>query len=333
MPAEWESHRRCWMAWPCNPKIWGDGLADAREAYVNVAWAIAEHEPVTMVTREDSVAEASLALGQGSGVAVLPMSHDDAWMRDIGPTFVVDDEGEVAGVDWRFNGWGEVQPTHDADATVAARILDHLSRQRIESDLTTEGGAIHTDGAGTLLLCETSVLDPQRNPDWDRARVEAELARTLGARKVIWLPVGLTDDETRGHIDNLACFTAKGKVLALDPDTASGLDRQALEANLECLRDARDANNEPLEVTLLPVPKSGRRHNGSLLTKSYVNFYLANGTVVVPQFDDPADQGAARTIAAAFPDRTLVTVDALAILEGGGGIHCITQQQPGKPPG
>ncbi|MCB2012611.1 MAG: agmatine deiminase family protein [Geminicoccaceae bacterium] len=327
MPAEWEPHSRCWMAWPCRKALWGDCLEEARLAYAEVARTIAAFEPVTMIVSPGLTADASLTLG--SGIRILPLEHDDSWTRDTAPTFVHDLEtGGLAGVDWRFNGWGEIATGIAEDKAMAGRILDHLQFDRIASDLTTEGGAIHVDGEGTAILCAASLLDPNRNPGRERGEVEAELGRTLGIRRTIWLEHGLTDDETAGHVDNIACFAGPAKVVTLDPETAIDEDKAGLEANLETLREATDAAGRPLEITTLPLPARKTRASGGLLTRSYINFYVANGAIIMPSFDDSADKTARRRLQALFPDREILQVEANAILEGGGGIHCITQQQP-----
>lgn len=326
MPPEWAPHTRCWMAWPCRAEVWGERIEEARRAYAEVAQAIARFEPVTMAARPELVAMVSLYCGPG--ISVLPMSHDDSWTRDTGPTFLIDGRGNLAGVDWTFNGWGELYPDHGQDAQMARRILEHVGARRYATSLVLEGGAVHVDGEGTCLACIPSVLDPKRNPGMDRAEVEAKLMRFLGVEQVIWLPAGLVDDETGGHIDNVACFARPGVVLALISDDKADPDYTGLAENLDVLRAATDARGRRLEVLTMPQPKPRRRRDGRRLSLSPVNFYLANGAVIVPRFGDAADNAACRVLAAAFPDRELVPVDALDIVEGGGGIHCITQQQP-----
>lgn len=329
MPAEWAPHRRTWLAWPCRTTLWGEHLDEAKRTYAAIAQAIAGFEPVTVLARPDLTADASLHCGKG--ISVLPMQQDDSWVRDTGPAFLVSNDGRLGGVAWTFNGWGETYPDHVEDARMARRMLEHAGAETFTSKLVLEGGGVHVDGEGTALLCEDSVLDAGRNPDRDRADVECELDGLLGVDKVIWLDGSLTDDETGGHVDNLACFTAPGKVLALDPATASEADRPGLERNLETLRAATDAAGRSLEVTLLPLPKPKKRADGRLLTLTYVNFYLCNGAVIVPVFEDSADDAAKKVIGQAFPDRTLVPIDASVLLQGGGGIHCVTQQQPLPP--
>jgi agmatine deiminase len=326
MPAEWAPHRRCWMAWPCREALWGERMEQARQAYAEVAQAIARFEPVTMIARPDLTASVSLYCGQG--ISVLPMPHDDSWTRDTGPSFLVDGKGGLAGVEWRFNGWGEASADYAQDARMAGRILDHVGCGRYQSTLVLEGGAIHVDGEGTGMVCETSILDSARNPGLGRAEVEAELGARLGLDKVIWLPAGLEDDETRGHVDNIACFVRPGVVLALASDDPKDANHAVLEANLELLRSSTDAQGRGLEVLTVNQPRRRDRGDGRRLSLSYINFYITNGGIIMPGFADAMDAAAYKTLGAAFPDREVVQVDAADLLHGGGGIHCITQQQP-----
>ncbi len=332
MPAEWAPHSRCWMAWPCRSDLWGDRLPAVRKVFAEVAQAIAEFEPVTMLARPELIAEASLHVG-GQGISVLPMAYDDSWTRDTAPTFVVDrDGGRLAGVDWRFNGWGERSPAWQQDAATARLVLERLGAPRYEAPIVLEGGAIHVDGEGTCLACEASVLDPRRNPGLGRDEAEAVLRDYLGVETVIWLQQGLIDDPTGGHIDNLACFVRPGVVLALTSRDPNDDNHPILEANLARLRAAQDARGRTLEVLEVPQPAKRTRDDGRRLTLSYVNLYLANGAVVVPMFNDAMDDRAHATVAAAFPDREVVQIDASDIVYGGGGLHCITQQQPAVTP-
>jgi agmatine deiminase len=315
------------MAWPCREAAWaGAGLEGARRAYAEVAQAIARFEPVTMIARPELVAMASLYCGQG--ISVFPAPHDDSWTRDTGPTFLTDGRGNLAGVDWTFNGWGEVHPEYGQDAQMARRILEHVGARRYPTAMVLEGGAILTDGEGTCLACSGSVLSATRNPGLAREDAEAELMQLLGVDKVLWLPGALVDDETGGHVDNVACFARPGAVLALATDDKGDPNYSALAENLDVLRAATDARGRPLEVIALAQPKARRRQDGRRLTLSYTSSHLANGAVIVPSFGDPGDTPAARAFAAAFANRVVVQVDALEIVEGGGGIHGIALAQP-----
>lgn len=326
MPPEWAPHTRCWMAWPCRAGLWGPHLDEARRSYAEVAQAIARFEPVTMIARPDLTTQASLYCGPG--ISILPMPHDDSWTRDTGPSFVATAGGSIAGVAWRFDGWGGLYPDHQADAAMANRILDHAGMARIDAPLVLEGGGVHVDGEGTALVCTASILDPRRNPDLRQQDAEAMLRRYLGIEKVIWLPRGLQDDETGGHIDNLACFARPGTVIAATGEDKHDPDYSTLAETLDVLRAATDAHGRSLDVITLPQPGARRRHDGRRLVMSYINFYLANGALIMPAFEDATDKAAHRTLATLFPDRSIVEIDALPLLEGGGGIHSITLPQP-----
>jgi agmatine deiminase len=325
MAPDWVPHGRCWMAWPCREASWGGQLEEARRSFGEVAQAIAAHEPVTMIARPELVAMASLYCGPG--ITVLPMAHDDSWTRDAGPSFLLDGQEGIAGVAWRFNGWGELHPDHGQDEQMARRILDHVGVRRYDGGLVVEGGAIQVDGEGTCLAVLPNLLDPRRNPGLGREEAEAALATMLGVERTIWLPHGLVDDETGGQVENVAGFARPGTVLALATDAADA-DFTRLAENLDVLRAARDARGRQLQVLTVPQPRARRRRNGSRLTLSHLSCYLANGAVIVPRFDDPADSAAARVLAQAWPGCAIVAVDALEIVEGGGGIRGIALPQP-----
>jgi agmatine deiminase len=329
MPPEWAPHERCWMAWPCRREIFGARFAAACRAYAEVARAIARSEPVSMLARPDLIADASLASGRG--VSVVPMDYDDSWTRDTAPTFVLSDDGELAAIDWRFNGYGDRSPVVAQDATLAARIAERLRIRSFAASLVLEGGAVHTDGEGTAIVCARSLLDPRRNPGLGRDQAEALLADHLGIERVIWLEHAFVDDPTAGHVDNVACFAAPGKVLALASSEAGDPNHEGLLANVAALEAAEDARGRALEVIPVVQPKARHGEDGRRLPTSYINFYLANETAVLPVFDDPMDDDAHAAIADAFPDREVIGIDAIDLVQGGGGIHCITQQQPARP--
>lgn len=326
MPAEWVPHTRCWMAWPCRPETWpGDGIDAAREAYVEVARAIATFEPVTMVCDPDDVAEASLACGPG--IQLMPFPISDSWIRDTGPSFLVDGKGGLAGAHWRFNAWGGNYSDCARDREVGRLILEHLGVPDYEAPLVLEGGAFHVDGEGTLLTTEQCLLNPNRNPDMSKEDIERHLRDHLGIRSVIWLGQGYQEDETDGHVDEIAMFVRPGVVMALTTDDPGDANFKVFEDNLDRLKLARDAKGRELEV--IPVRQPARQdQNGVRLTLSYTNLYIANGGIVMPAFEDPADDEALRTVRRLFPDRQVIQIAALDIVRGGGGIHCITQQQP-----
>jgi agmatine deiminase len=326
MPAEWAPHERCWMAWPCRDSLWGEGLAAARAAYAAVAKAISAFEPVTMLANAEELEEAGAQCGPDVSCQAMPL--DDSWMRDSGPSFVIDGKGGLAGVDWRFNAWGGKFQPYDQDALTAERLLAQLSLPRYAAPLVLEGGSIHVDGEGTLLTSEECLLHPNRNPDLTRVDIEELLRRYAGVESFVWLGEGLDKDDTDGHVDNIACFVRPGVVMAVTCDDPADRNHAIMKDNLARLAKARDAKGRALEVIELPLPREPRYLDGQRLALSYVNYYIANGGVVMPSFGDANDAQAFEIVSRAFPGRKVVQVEAGAILVGGGGIHCITQQQP-----
>ena len=299
----------------------------AKQAYARVARAISAFEPVTLAARGQEVAEARLATG--GKVDVVEMALDDSWARDIGPTFLTNGKGKISGVQWVFNAWGQKYHPYTSDATFAQRVLEMIGAGVYSAPLVCEGGALHADGNGTVLTTEQCLLNPNRNPGRTRAGVEDVLKSYLGARRVIWLGGGFSDAETDGHIDNIACFAGPGRVILGIPAARNHPDYAAVQDAMSRLRFARDAEGRELEIISLPQPKKQRQSSsGRLLATSYVNFYLANGAVIMPAFDDPNDENARAILAQCFPGRDIMQIDALDIVQGGGGIHCITQQEP-----
>ncbi|MDQ1008118.1 agmatine deiminase [Streptomyces sp. V4I23] len=332
MPAEWAPHERTWMAWPGpNPTFADDGeLAEARAAWAAVARAVRRFEPVTVIAGTGQSASARDLLGPD--IEVVERDLDDAWMRDIGPTFVTDGS-RLAAVDWVFNGWGAADWARwEHDSKIARHVADLADVPVHASPLVNEGGAIHVDGEGTVLLTDTVQLGPERNPGWTRQQVENEIHARLGTTKAIWLPRGLTGDYgmygTRGHVDIVAAFAGPGVVVThTQPDPAHP-DHEICKANVELLRSQTDARGRRIEVVEVPAPTVLRDEDGEWVDYSYINHYVCNGGVVLCAFDDPRDEIAAGIFRRLYPGRTVTLVDARTIFAGGGGIHCITQQQP-----
>lgn len=298
----------------------------ARQAYAGLARAVAQFEPVTMIARPQDARAAQTMCGDG--VTLSAHEIDDSWIRDSGPSFVRDGQGGLAGVIWHFNGWGGRYAPHDRDARIASEILNDLSLTGHPAALVAEGGALHVDGVGTLLTTEQCLLNPNRNPGMTRDKVEAILKKMLGVGRVIWLAQGLSGDETDGHIDNVACFAAPGQVILQGCADISDANFAIVNENRRRLLMARDAGGGVLEVVELPAPRARLDASGKRLTLSYVNFYLTNGGLILPSFEDPADAAARQILAEAFPGRRIVQYPALDIVQGGGGIHCVTQQMP-----
>ncbi len=331
MPAEWTPHERTWMAWP-GPNPTFDNPADldaSREAWASVAHAVRRFEPVTVVASPDQASAARRYLGPS--IDVVERELDDAWMRDIGPTFVTDGR-ELAAVDWTFNGWGAQEWARwEHDSKIAAHVSDLAGARTYASRLVNEGGGIHVDGEGTVLLTDTVQLGPERNPDWTRAQVEAEIHAHLGTTKAIWLPRGLTGDYegfgTLGHVDIVAAFIKPGVVVVHSQPDPSHPDHELCKSMAAYLRTQTDAKGRALEVVEIAAP-TVLEADGGWADYSYINHYLCNGGVVLCSFDDPRDEIAAGIFRRLLPERTVTLVDARTIFAGGGGIHCITQQQP-----
>ncbi|MEY9874533.1 agmatine deiminase [Streptacidiphilus sp. MAP12-33] len=326
MPAEWTEHERCLMAWPTRPELWGETLDEVRGEYANVARAIAEFEPVTMVALPGQGEQAAALCGEGVEVIELPI--DDSWFRDSGPIFVLGEDGRRAGVDFRFNAWGQKHFPWDTDDKISGRLLEHFDVERVGSSMILEGGAITVDGEGTLITTEQCLLHPNRNPGMSQDEIEAELKARLGVTKVIWLPYGgLLDTETDGHVDGVCAFVAPGKVVVQLPSDPQHPDYERMRVNRAVLEAATDAQGRSLEI--IDLPQSAFVDvEGKETEVGYLNFYIANGGVVVPVADVPEDEGALAVLAAALPGRKVVGVRSRVIAFGGGGVHCITQQVP-----
>jgi agmatine deiminase len=347
MPPEWAPHARTWMLWPERPDNWREGAKPAQKAFVAVATAISRFEPVTVGANHAQFKTARSMLPEG--VRVLEISNNDAWMRDCGPTFLINGKGGVRLVDWQFNAWGGLEGglyfPWDLDDVVPQKVAESESVDWYKGLLVLEGGSIHVDGEGTLITTEECLLNHNRNPQLSREQIEEYLKEYTGVSKIIWLNKGVFNDETNGHVDNLCAFLRPG-LLALtwtdDPrDPQYEISRDAL-ARLEQASDARGRKFEVVKIQQPdPVRITAREANGvaeaagtlprkagDRMAASYINFYLVNGGLIVPTFKDPHDRLALKTLQKAIPNRKVVGVPAREILLGGGNIHCITQQQP-----
>jgi agmatine deiminase len=347
MPAEFEPHSGCWMLWPERTDNWRAGAKPAQGVFAAIASAISSGEPVTVGASAAQYQNARARLPPE--VRVVELGSNDAWMRDCGPTFVVDGRGRRRGIDWSFNAWGGLEGglyfPWDRDQEVAQKVLEIEGDDRYRTDFVLEGGAIHVDGQGTCLTTEECLLNPNRNPGMSRADIEAALRRYLGVSTVIWLGRGVYLDETGGHIDELACFTSPGHVALTWTEDRKDPQYEISRDALERLRRARDARGRALTVHKIhqpgPLfmtaeeaaaidirPGTHPRRAGDRLPASYINFYVANRCVVMPLYDKRRDGAAARALKRLFPTRRIVGVATREVLLGGGNIHCITQQVP-----
>ncbi|WP_406158006.1 agmatine deiminase family protein [Streptomyces sp. NBC_01005] len=331
MGAEWESHARTFMSWPALESVWGEDLRYVREDIARIAHAVAEYEYVVMLARPDQQKAAQKACGRD--VEVVPLAVDDLWTRDTVPVFVEDD-GKVTGIDFNFNGWGNKQQ-HTNDARVGRTLLTAYDIPRSKAPLIAEGGSFETDGEGTLLITESSIVNDNRNPGKSRDRIEAELKQTLGVKKVIWLAGVRGQDITDAHVDSLVRFTAPGVVL-LDrahPDTPADSWSRAADQAKSVLSRATDAKGRPFEIIDLPQPDLYEiTGEGDDFVSTYANFYVANDSVFIPGFGDrKSDKRAKSILREHFPGRDIVQINIDTIASGGGGIHCSTHDEPGKP--
>ena len=351
MPAEYEPHRGCVMIWPVRPGSWPHGGTAAQYTFAAVARAIAESEPVWMLAGPEHLADAQAAFAQDAAIRVLPIATDDAWARDVGPTCVVDGKGTVRGVDWQFNAWGGEydglyahweQDNAAARALCAALELDCYDAQHF----VLEGGSIHTDGEGTVIATEACLLSRGRNPQLSREQIEQQLKAYLGVQKIVWLPRGIYNDETNEHVDNVCAYVGPAEVVLAWTDDESDPQYPLSKACLDVLEQATDARGRRFVVHKLPIPakpvcvqpdelegytfEAGEdtREAGERLAASYVNFYISNGGILLPQFGDKNDAAAVRILQECFPTRRVYPIPARDILLGGGNIHCITQQIP-----
>lgn len=335
MPAEWEPHERTLISWPVKSSaVHPEEYGATCRGYAGIIAAVAEFEPVTVLANPGD------AVVAGEGVELLELPHDDAWVRDNGPTFLRDSAGALAAVNWKFNAWGGKYPRYELDDLLTPRLLDILGVRRFNAPLVMEGGSFHTDGEGTLLVTEQCLLGKNRNPALAKADIEEKLRQYLGVQKVLWLPRGLDGDETDGHVDNVACFAGPGRILMQVCDDPADENFAVTRANLAALDGETDARGRRLEI--VPVPQPPRREKaGARLTLSYLNFYLPTGGIVLPVFGAGAgetdadiadaritDARAKEIIGGAFPGRRLRTVDGMGIAAEGGNVHCITQQMP-----
>lgn len=328
MPDEADPHECTWMAFGASEQVWGyDLLPGVQENLARIARTIAQYEPVKMLVREEEYEIAAELCGPDVELIVCPI--DDLWMRDIGPVFVIDEQGNKAGLDFNFNGWGEKQE-YDLDAQVAGFVTKEAQVQAIHSDLILEGGSIEVDGHGTAIITESCVLNKNRNPGVSKAQCEAELMALLGLRKIIWLPGIAGKDITDGHTDFYVRFARPGTVLAGYDSDPSSFDHRVTKKHLDILRSATDADGRKLEVIVMEGPEYIRPdYDSEEFAAGYINFYLLNDAVIAPQFGDrKADRKAKNILAKLFPDRDIVQINIDAIAAGGGGIHCTTQQEP-----
>lgn len=347
MPGEFEEQEQVFMIWPQRQDSWRDGAKPAQKAYADIATAISEFAPVTMLVNPDQYVNARNRLPRD--IRVVEMTSNDAWVRDCGPTFVKDDRGGLRAVDWDFNAWGGLYDglyfPWDQDDMIAQKICD---MERVDSykpdNFILEGGSIHVDGEGTVLTTEMCLLSEGRNPHLSREEIEERLKEYLGAEKVIWIKDGIDPEETNGHVDDVACFVRPGEIITIWTDDESDPFYDVCHETYEFLQKQTDAKGRKFRIHRLCMPKTPvrmtgeedidyvegtpPREAGEICIASYMNFLIVNGGVVVPQYDDEYDSLAIKQLQEIFPEKKVVGVRSREVVYGGGNIHCITQQMP-----
>lgn len=326
IPAEWERHAACWLAFPHLADEWPVGLHRAQQAIAALCRAIAGPggEPVRLLVRDAEVERQARGLiGTASNVEYVPAAYGDCWLRDTAPLLGHDAEGRLGGLRFRFNGWGSKYEM-PFDGTVGDWLLEHLGAFGVRSPLYLEGGALESNGAGTFLTTESCALNENRNPGLTRDELEGALAELVAAKRVIWLEEGLEHDHTDGHVDMIARFASADTALCMRP-TENAPNAAVLRSIAAALRDAG------LGVLELPAPSALEDDEGAPLPASYCNFYVANDAVLVPTYDLPEDEAALEVVREAFDGRDVVGLPARDLLSGGGAFHCATQPQPAPP--
>ena len=349
MPSELSEHKCTYLLWPERPDNWRLGAKPAQAVFKQIVQTIAKYEPVVLGVNSSQY---SHVLGMNmKNVQVVEISNNDSWIRDTGATMVVNGQGEMRAIDWAFNGYGGlfngIYFPWDLDDAIAAKManIEGVDRYRLD-DFVLEGGSIHSDGEGTILVTEETLLSEGRNPGKSKEEIEQILLEYLGAEKVLWIPRGIyMDEDTNGHVDNICQFVAPGKVVLAWEDNEADPQHERSQAALDYLNSVTDARGRQLEVHKIHVPNpititkeesqgvdvvdgTFPRNEGDRLPASYINYYNCNGAIIVPVFNDPHDREAIQTLQQLFPERTIEPIYAREVLLGGGNIHCITQQVP-----
>ncbi|WP_418790883.1 agmatine deiminase family protein [Phosphitispora sp. TUW77] len=334
MPPEWAVHVRTFIEWPvkssmCRP----ENYAEVCRGYADAARAIAGFEPVTMLVNPEDMNQASKLCGPE--VELVEMLHNDSWFRDNGPTFVINDSGQIAGINWKFNAWGGRYLPCDLDDSVPLKLLEREQIPIFNAPIVLEGGSIHVDGEGSLLTTQECLLNPNRNKGMTKKEITAVLKQYLGIETVIWLNKGLAGDETDGHIDNAVCFVRPGVVLMQVCNDPNDSNYATTRENLGVLQKSADARGRSLEIIQIPQPVP-EYYMDKRLTLSYINFYFVNGGIILPVFGGKSaetDKIAEQIFRDIFPERKVITIDGIPLVKEGGNVHCITQQMPLARPG
>ncbi|MEJ2291365.1 MAG: agmatine deiminase family protein [Deinococcales bacterium] len=337
MPPEWEPHAATWTSWPFDDVLWEGQLEGVRDDMAGLVATVARYESVVVNVRDEEAERdahrrlAALAAPQ-ERIAFHRLPLNDAWFRDNGPIFVRDAAGRVALTDWRFNAWGGKYAPWDDDDRAPRVVARRLRMQRFEIPYVMEGGSLEVNGEGVCLTTRSCLLARERNPELDEHEVETLLRRTLGVRHVVWLEGALEGDHTDGHIDTLVRFADDRTIVCALEEDVEDPNHGPTRHNLEALRSLRAHDGTPYRVVALPLPRRRMELGGTRLPPSYANFYIGNGFVVVPLYEDENDEAALTTLRPLFPGRDVIGLGSTHLITGGGAFHCVTQQQPAGEP-
>lgn len=326
VPAEWEPHEAIWTCWPSHPDLWpGRLLEQAREEIASMAQALAAGDRIKALAYGDEAVESARAM-LGAKIKVIPAKFGDIWLRDTGPIFATYN-GKLAALRFRLNGWGE-KYIYEFDDSVGDAVADGVGMGAIRNDFILEGGAVEHDGQGTILTTRQCLLNRNRNKGWDEEKAEAALRAAFGAKKILWLDEGMLNDHTDGHIDNIARFVAKGRVVCQSASGKNDPNAAIFDSIARALESMTDATGKKLEVIRAPSPGRIEDENGDPIPASHMNFIIGNKTVAVPTYGTTSAAQAVAVIHDLFPNHKVVGLPSNAILTGGGSFHCITQQEP-----
>ncbi|WCN10914.1 agmatine deiminase [Marinomonas mediterranea] len=348
MPGEHHPHSSVWLIWPERPDNWRDNAKPAQATFARFITALSDYVDVNLAVSPECLNDAKQQLPES--ITLHPMKSNDAWMRDVGPTFVINDKGEKRAVDWHFNAWGGkldgLYEDWSDDERIAKQVADAEKTAAYKAPFILEGGSIHSDGEGTVYTTEECLLHPSRNPELSKEQIEQHLFNYLGAQKVIWLKLGLVNDETNGHIDNILHIVGPGEVIITVCDDPEDPQYDISQAALKTLSSETDAQRRKIIVHKLPMPgplyiteeeakgivqtPRMERCEGERLGASYANFLITNNALFFPMLDERYDEQAKKILQGAFPEHKIVGIPAREIVLGGGNLHCITQQVP-KP--
>ncbi len=327
-PAEWTPHAGTWMGWPFDDGYWEGYLEAARADFARLVNTIARFEPVRLACADaETEADARRRLESAQNIEFYRLELDDVWFRDSGPLFIEDAAGRVAATDWRFNAWGG-KFRFDKDRDVARLVAEKLRMRRFEVPVVMEGGALEINGEGVCLTTRQCLLNPNRNPSLSQADIEGYLRDYLGVREVVWLNEGLEGDKTDGHIDTITRWVDDGTILTSVCEDESDSNYRPMRENLELLHTLRRRDGKPYRIIELPLPQKRLDLGDERLPLTYANFYVGNGFVVVPTYDDANDERALAILRGVFLEREVVGLPSLGLITGGGSFHCVTQQQP-----